>query len=78
MGIHNALEKAGIEHEITGVDIMPQKNYPFKFVQADALTFDDVDFYLQMIRFADELGIRNELEELMKKVLIPFEIRLRD
>ena len=35
MGLHRAWPDA----EITGVDINPQKNYPFHFVQADAMTF---------------------------------------
>ena len=35
MGLHRAFPEA----EITGVDIKPQKNYPFTFIQADALEF---------------------------------------
>lgn len=36
MGLHRAWPRA----KITGVDIAPQKNYPFNFVQADAMDFD--------------------------------------
>jgi hypothetical protein len=42
MGIHWAWPQA----EITGVDINPQSNYPFKFIRDDALSFplDGYDF----------------------------------
>lgn len=40
MGVHQALEAAGIPHNITGVDIEPQHRYPFNFVLADAMTYD--------------------------------------
>ena len=36
----------------------------------------NLDFYKQMLQFADGLGIRPELEELNKKVLIPFRVSL--
>lgn len=35
MGLHRAWPDA----EITGVDIVPQKHYPFTFIQGDALTY---------------------------------------
>jgi len=37
----------------------------------------DVNFYMQMIQLADGLGVRQELEVLIKKVLVPFEIKLK-
>lgn len=37
----------------------------------------DVGFYKQMIQFADGLGVRKELEELIRKVVVPFDIRLK-
>jgi len=42
MGLHRAWPDA----EILGVDISPQSRYPFRFMQADAMTFplEDYDF----------------------------------
>jgi len=34
-----ACQDAGIECEITGVDIKPMPRYPYRFVEADAMTF---------------------------------------
>ncbi len=39
MGYHKAALDLGYKIEITGIDIEPQANYPFEFVQADAVEF---------------------------------------
>lgn len=39
MGYHQALTTANIPHTITGVDINPQPNYPFNFIQGDAIEY---------------------------------------
>lgn len=44
MGYYLAAKELGIDIEITGVDINPQKNYPFKFIQADIFDIDLSEF----------------------------------
>lgn len=39
MGYYQAANDLGIEIEITGIDIEPQPNYPFNFIQSDAMEF---------------------------------------
>lgn len=50
MGIHLALEEKGIPHEITGIDIEDQPDYPFNFMKKDIIklkldNIKDYDFY---------------------------------
>ena len=37
----------------------------------------DVGIYKQMLQLADHLGVSQELEALIKKVLFPFEIKYK-
>jgi len=39
MGYFQAAKDLGLSIEITGVDIEPQPNYPFKFIQSDAIEY---------------------------------------
>lgn len=39
MGYKRAADQAGISIEITGVDVKKQKNYPFRFIQWDAVSY---------------------------------------
>ena len=45
-GYHDGFTAAGLEVEVVGVDLHPQPNYPYEFVQADAMTYplDGFDF----------------------------------
>ncbi len=37
----------------------------------------DLDVFKQMYELADYIGCRQELDELNKKLLVPFEIKLK-
>lgn len=39
MGYYKAANDLGLKIEITGIDIEPQPNYPFKFIKADAVKY---------------------------------------
>ena len=39
VGYKMACDKLGIDCEIVGVDVEPQKNYPYNFVQIDAIEY---------------------------------------
>lgn len=45
-GYHDGFTAAGFDVDILGVDVRPQPNYPYRFVQADAMAFplDGFDF----------------------------------
>lgn len=47
MGIHQALEENGIEHEIIGIDIRKMSDYPFQFYCGDIFNKElfSIDFY---------------------------------
>lgn len=44
VGYHRAFTELGMDVEITGVDIEPQKHYPYHFIRADAMTFPLVGY----------------------------------
>jgi DNA (cytosine-5)-methyltransferase 1 len=39
VGYHQGFSKYGYQVDITGVDIAYQRNYPYKFIQSDAISF---------------------------------------